>query len=69
MRGMAKVEYLTTAELATELRLHPETIRRWINDGKLPALRLSVNNYRITRSDADQLLATMRTSTTLVVGQ
>lgn len=53
-------EYLTTAEVAAELRLHPETIRRWINEGKLPALRVAASSYRIERTDLEQLKSELR---------
>jgi excisionase family DNA binding protein len=32
--------FLTVNEIAEQLRLHPQTIRNWIDQGKLPALRV-----------------------------
>ncbi|UUW92683.1 helix-turn-helix domain-containing protein [Pimelobacter simplex] len=59
--------FLTTAEVAAELRVNPETVRRWINAGKLPAVRLGPTNYRVERKDFDALVAQLRTTTPLVV--
>lgn len=59
---------LTTAEAAAELRVNPETVRRWIAAGKLPALRVSPRDYRIERADWDAFVAQLRTTSSLVVG-
>lgn len=45
-------EWLTTKEVAEELQIHPETVRRWIRDGSLPAHRPPTGRaLRIRRSD------------------
>lgn len=36
---MPSSRYLNVNELAKELRLHPQTIRRMVQDGEIPALR------------------------------
>lgn len=41
---------LTIKEIAEFLRVHKRTVRRWINDGSLPALQLG-REYRIDRED------------------
>lgn len=58
-------EYLTTAEVAAELRVNPETVRRWVRDGALPALPVG-RGYRIARADFDALVAQLRTTTPVV---
>ncbi len=58
-------EYLTTAEVASELRVNPETVRRWVRAGELPALPVG-SGYRITRSDFDAFVARLRTTSPLV---
>jgi excisionase family DNA binding protein len=43
-------QLLTPRELAEQLRVAPNTIRRWTSLGKIPAVRLSrkVVRYRLT---------------------
>lgn len=52
-------EWLTVAEVVAELKLHEETVRRWIREGRLPATSLgtSRSGYRVRRSDLDRLLS------------
>jgi excisionase family DNA binding protein len=47
--------YLTVAEVAELLRLNQQTVRNWIDQGALPALRVG-RRVRIKRSDLDRLL-------------
>lgn len=47
--------YLTVAEVAELLRLNQQTVRNWIDQGSLPALRVG-RRVRIKRSDFDRLL-------------
>jgi excisionase family DNA binding protein len=47
--------YLTTAEVAEILKLHPQAIRNWILRGDLPALRLG-RSHRIARSDFERFI-------------
>src|SRR5262249_3493954 len=37
--GMTTETYYTVEEAAKLLQLHPQTLRRWIREGKLPAKR------------------------------
>lgn len=46
---------LTTAELARELSVHPQTVYRWHSQGRIPSLRLS--NKAIRYCLVDVLLA------------
>jgi excisionase family DNA binding protein len=47
--------FLTVAEVAAALRLNPQTVRNWIDQGSLPALRVG-RRVRIRRSDFERLL-------------
>lgn len=47
---------LTTAEAARKLTVSDETIRRWIADGKLPAITLPSGQYRIRKADVEAIL-------------
>jgi len=49
-------ELLTVPEIAAELKLNQQTIRNWIDQGKLPALRMG-RRVRVRREDFDALLA------------
>ncbi|MDN3676858.1 DNA (cytosine-5-)-methyltransferase [Flavobacterium paronense] len=53
---MVMKEYLTLAEAADYVGKSKETLRRWDNDGKLPAVREPLSNYRVYRKlDLDNL--------------
>lgn len=49
---------LTIAEVAQRLRLHPITIRRYIREGKLQALKIG-GRIRITKTAVDSLTKTL----------
>jgi excisionase family DNA binding protein len=49
-------ELLTPAQAAKELKLHPRTVRRYIREGKLKAIRLSNFYLRIRRSELERFL-------------
>jgi excisionase family DNA binding protein len=48
-------EFLTVAEVATTLRLNQQTIRNWIDQGTLPAVRIG-RRVRITRADLERVI-------------
>lgn len=48
--------FLTVAEVAELLKLNQQTIRNWIDQGSLPAVRVG-RRVRIRRSDLDQILS------------
>lgn len=47
--------YLTVAEVAQTLRLNQQTVRNWIDQGRLPALRIG-RRVRIKRSDFERIV-------------
>ncbi len=47
--------YLTVAEVAETLKLNQQTVRNWIVQGSLPALRVG-RRVRIRRSDFERIL-------------
>ncbi len=47
--------YLTVAEVAHTLRLNQQTVRNWIDQGRLPALRIG-RRVRIKRSDFERIV-------------
>jgi excisionase family DNA binding protein len=52
-------EWLTVQEITRLLKVHEESVRRWIRSGDLPAILLgsAKGGYRIRRTDYDQFLA------------
>jgi excisionase family DNA binding protein len=48
--------FLTVAEVAEKLKLNQQTVRNWIDQGSLPALRVG-RRVRIKRSDFERVLA------------
>lgn len=47
---MTQSRYLTTAEVASALRVHPTTVQTWCREGVLPAERVG-RSYRIAEKD------------------
>ncbi|MGH2859180.1 MAG: helix-turn-helix domain-containing protein, partial [Solirubrobacteraceae bacterium] len=47
--------YLTVAEVAERLKLNQQTVRNWIDQGSLPALRVG-RRVRIRRADFQRIL-------------
>jgi excisionase family DNA binding protein len=48
--------FLTVAEVAEKLKLNQQTVRNWIDQGSLPAVRVG-RRVRIRRSDYERVLA------------
>jgi excisionase family DNA binding protein len=48
-------EFLTVAEVAELLKLNQQTVRNWIDQGSLPALKVG-RRVRIKRSDFERVL-------------
>ncbi|MGA9859242.1 MAG: helix-turn-helix domain-containing protein [Solirubrobacteraceae bacterium] len=53
--GDPEETYLTVAEVAETLKLNQQTVRNWIDQGALPALRVG-RRVRIKRSDFERIL-------------
>ena len=53
--GLLDDEFLTVAEVAELLKLNQQTLRNWIDQGYLPALRVG-RRVRVRRTDLDELL-------------
>jgi len=50
-------ELLTIDEVAAELKLHPDTIRRYIRKNKLKPTRVGGTAIRIRRSELDRFIS------------
>lgn len=46
MKSDEHAEYLTLPEVVKMLRVHPNTLRNWDNDGTLPAIRIGKRKIR-----------------------
>jgi excisionase family DNA binding protein len=55
-RDDVEESFLTVAEVADKLKLNQQTVRNWIDQGSLPALRVG-RRVRIKRSDFERVLA------------
>ena len=53
-------ELLTVSEAARRARVNVDTIRRWIAEGTLPAVRVNSRVIRISTKDLDALLTPTR---------
>ena len=49
-------DLLTIEQVAERLQLHPDTVRRYIREKKLAAIRLSSTNMRVRKSELDRFL-------------
>lgn len=49
-------ELLFPPDVAIELKVDVQTIRRWVRSGKLPSIRMPSGRIRIRRSDIDRIL-------------
>ena len=58
-QGDVEESFLTVAEVAETLKLNQQTVRNWIDQGSLPALRVG-RRVRIKRSDFERLLEACR---------
>jgi DNA-binding transcriptional MerR regulator len=50
-------DLLTTSEVATEFRVHPRTVRQWVERGLLDAITLPSGIKRYRRGDVEAILA------------
>ncbi len=57
----AEDSFLTVADVAEMLKLNQQTVRNWIDQGSLPALKVG-RRVRIRRSDLDLVLEQGRTT-------
>lgn len=57
-QGLDSGEWLTVKETSDTLKVHEETVRRWIREGELPVLDLGgqKTGYRILRTELDRFL-------------
>jgi excisionase family DNA binding protein len=49
-------ELLTVEQVAAALQMHPDTIRRYIRERKLRAVRISATALRVRRSELNRFL-------------
>ena len=49
--------WLTLPEVSAELRVHPSTVRLWVANGRLAAVRAGGRKWRVRRSEVDRMLS------------
>ncbi len=49
------MEYYTAEEIASNLKVHPATVRRWLRDGKLRAVKVG-HLWRVTEDHLKEFL-------------
>lgn len=66
MNQTPESDLLTVAEVAGRLRVSSMTVRRWIADERLPAIKIG-RTHRVEAAALDALMVQHRTSSPLVV--
>lgn len=57
-------QLLTVPEVADYLRVDPETVRRWLREGRIKGVHLSrAAGWRVRRSDLDAFVASRERNT------
>lgn len=56
-----KQRFYTTDELASMLKVHPESIRRYVRSGKLRAVKLGGKFIRIEKTDVERFITKLKT--------
>ncbi len=55
---MHKEQWLTVNQIAERLQVHPETVRRWLRDGRLQGRNFGgKSGYRVREEDLEEFLA------------
>lgn len=55
---MADEKWMTVPEVAELLRIHPETVRQWLREGRLTGVRISRRaGWRISDRDLNEFLS------------
>jgi excisionase family DNA binding protein len=49
-------EYLTTEQVARELRVPVRTVQHWLKTGELPGFKVGLRQWRIRRDDFEAYL-------------
>ncbi len=57
-------DLLTVEQVAERLQVHPDTVRRYIRERKLRAVRLSATNLRVRRSELERFIKERETDQT-----
>ncbi|MGH2561855.1 MAG: helix-turn-helix domain-containing protein [Thermomicrobiales bacterium] len=60
MSTATDTEFLTVAEAAAILKVDRSTVRRWIDRGDLPAVRVGQRSLRVRRNDLDRVIEPAR---------
>lgn len=55
--GVDEDPWLTLPEVSAELRVHPSTVRLWVSNGRLAAVRAGGRKWRVRRSEVDRMLS------------
>jgi excisionase family DNA binding protein len=55
--GSDEDPWLTLPEVSAELRVHPSTVRLWVANGRLAAVRAGGRKWRVRRSEVDRMLS------------
>ncbi len=55
------MEYLTVADVANRLKVHPATVKRWLRDGKMGGVLLGDRaGWRVSEDDLTRFLESQR---------
>jgi len=49
-------EMLTADEVASRMKVHIRTVRKWVKDGKISIVEIGSREYRIRRSELNRFI-------------
>lgn len=49
-------EYLKPEEIATKLKVHDDTVRRWLRTGELRGIKIGKRQWRVKKEDLEEYL-------------
>lgn len=58
MVTMTQDELLTTNDVAMRLKVHPETVKRWLREGRMRGMRVSDRmGWRVPQSEVQRFIS------------
>lgn len=60
--------WLTVNQVAEQLQVDPQTVRIWLNEGRLAGYKAGARRWRVRQSEVDRMLGAQRTPASEPIG-